>query len=550
MASSVIREFLVALGFKTDESALAKFSLGIEKATKSVLLLATAVEATASTVAVGIARFASNLEALYFASQRTGASASNLKAFALAAQNFGASADEALGSVEALASFLRNNPGGEGILQGLGLQTRDPKTGRMRDTTDLLLDFGKATAKMPFYLANQYAQILGVSERTLLALRNGEFEAELDKRRTQLENVGFKQATEDAHRFMEQLRDLLPFVEQFGVRVYEAIANRLGFTIEKLTVWLQQNGPWLADRIVEAAVKVIGWAETLIVWIEVVIAKLKEWDKETDGWSTKLLGALILLKAIGGAEIIGGVLSLAAAFVKLGTSIGTAGAAGVAAKGVGLLGMLGWGVGGGIAAGWALDKLFPDNWLARFGNYIGGGLYESIHRSEAAVRQFEDMGWTHAQAAGIVANLSAESALNPTAVGDGGNAVGIAQWHADRFAGLQRWAASNNLDPSALDTQLKYVNVEARSDPQLMAMMRAAGNAGTAGEIFSRYYERPADADAEAIRRGNAAVTLSQKTDIHVYGTGNDPISAANAVAAEQSRVNQEMVHNLAPRVQ
>src|SRR5260363_90445 len=47
-------------------------------------------------------------------------------------------------------------------------------------------------------------------------------------------------------------------------------------------------------------------------------------------------------------------------------------------------------------------------------------------------------GWTHKQAAGIVANLKIESGLNPKAVGDGGKAYGIAQWHPPRQAEFRR----------------------------------------------------------------------------------------------------------------
>ena len=114
--SEVIKSFLVSLGFKKDESALKQFVANIEAATKTVLALGVAVEAAAVSVAIGVTRFANNLEQLYFASQRVGASALNLKALDRAAQDFGASAGEALQSVEGLARYLRNNPGGEGFL--------------------------------------------------------------------------------------------------------------------------------------------------------------------------------------------------------------------------------------------------------------------------------------------------------------------------------------------------------------------------------------------------------------------------------------------------
>ncbi len=108
--TSVIKEFLVALGFRTDEAALKNFQSGIDKASKAVFGLAAAIETTAVGVAAGVARWASGLEALYFASIRTGSSAASLKAFDRAAQDFGASAGEALGSVEGLAHAFAREP--------------------------------------------------------------------------------------------------------------------------------------------------------------------------------------------------------------------------------------------------------------------------------------------------------------------------------------------------------------------------------------------------------------------------------------------------------
>ena len=83
--SNVIKEFLVKLGYKHDEASLKQFKDGIVHATKVVVGFAAAVEATAVAVSVGVAKFASNLEALYFASIRTGSAAASLKAFDRAA---------------------------------------------------------------------------------------------------------------------------------------------------------------------------------------------------------------------------------------------------------------------------------------------------------------------------------------------------------------------------------------------------------------------------------------------------------------------------------
>lgn len=79
---------------------------------------------------------------------------------------------------------------------------------------------------------------------------------------------------------------------------------------------------------------------------------------------------------------------------------------------------------------------------------------------------FNNLGWSPVQSAGIVGNLQHESAspnLNPLAVGDGGRAFGIAQWHPDRIKGLLDFAKQYNLNPKARDTQILYVDHELRN---------------------------------------------------------------------------------------
>lgn len=100
-------------------------------------------------------------------------------------------------------------------------------------------------------------------------------------------------------------------------------------------------------------------------------------------------------------------------------------------------------------------------------------------------------------AAGIVGNLMQESGLKTDAIGDGGKARGIAQWHPDRFAGLQTFAKGRN--PYALDTQLDYLVHEASSRGDLKKMS-IAKNSGEAAYLFAKHFERPKVIDSNRIQ--------------------------------------------------
>ncbi|HET6804874.1 MAG TPA: hypothetical protein VFH59_05455, partial [Frateuria sp.] len=91
MSTSVIREFLVRLGYKVDSTGERKFIDGVKHVTEETQKLGLAAAAAATAVAAAVTKMASNLEDLYFMSQRTGASAQNIKAIGFAASQMGSS---------------------------------------------------------------------------------------------------------------------------------------------------------------------------------------------------------------------------------------------------------------------------------------------------------------------------------------------------------------------------------------------------------------------------------------------------------------------------
>lgn len=113
-----------------------------------------------------------------------------------------------------------------------------------------------------------------------------------------------------------------------------------------------------------------------------------------------------------------------------------------------------------------------------------------------AFSYYQQKGIAPHVAAGIVGNLMQESNLNPYAKGDNGLARGVAQWHPDRFAGLQKFAGNRN--PYDLKTQLDYVLYEANQRGDLQAL-QGTKDAGEAAYHFARRYERPKVIDQRRI---------------------------------------------------
>lgn len=123
---------------------------------------------------------------------------------------------------------------------------------------------------------------------------------------------------------------------------------------------------------------------------------------------------------------------------------------------------------------------------------------------------FQDLGWTPAQSAGITAYLSAESGFNSSAVGDGGQAYGVAQWDPDRQANFKKWAGKD-IRQSTLEDQLRFVHYELTEGAEVAAgkLLKASENSRDAGATVYRYYERPGTDETararEAASRGEVA---------------------------------------------
>ncbi|KVC71451.1 mannosyl-glycoprotein endo-beta-N-acetylglucosamidase [Burkholderia ubonensis] len=310
--SVVIREFLVALGFKVDEKGLKKFKEGVEDTTKGVKQLITTISGAALTVSAGVAAFASKLERLYFVAQRTGASATSLRGFEFAARNMGVSAEAATGTIENLARFLRNNPAGEGYLATLGVQTRNAN-GELRDTVDIMSDLGGALAKKPTWLASQYGNILGIDENLMLAMRNGDFEKLLKQYREMSKTTGLDKAADDSHKFMTQLRGLGTTFENLGIRVEGAMLQKIGPQLGRFQRWVDEHADEIAAKIGDIANTLLKVAEAVGPPVGKLVDLLLELDGATNGWSTKLLLLGVALKALGVFKIARGVWKIAGA---------------------------------------------------------------------------------------------------------------------------------------------------------------------------------------------------------------------------------------------
>ena len=97
-------------------------------------------------------------------------------------------------------------------------------------------------------------------------------------------------------------------------------------------------------------------------------------------------------------------------------------------------------------------------------------------------------------AEGFAMNVKDESNFNPTAVGDNGNAYGLAQWNGPRKRALETYAASVGGDVSDPEVQMDFLMHELETNEAgSWAKIQGATTAGEAAALIVDHFERPAE---------------------------------------------------------
>jgi lysozyme len=316
MAESVLKSFVVSLGFKINDQQFRNFNEGllkISKGTTELLRNFKALgEATAlSTTAIGasLVAVAKPLESMYYLAQRTGASAKEIDVLGYSFEQLGMSAETAGALIDKMAQARRTRPGLNGILGMLGVdpgQTDNAKT--MVQLITQLRNMDVKSGGKNHYVASQYASMFGVDEATFKRIEDNfpTWVAMMQQRQDMLAKDGYdpQKSSVAGVAFMRQFNEMKTAVTDFAKK--------------------------LETSLMPIGITVMGW-------IKDVAIELGKADTATGGWSTRILALALSLKTLSTA------LSL------LGRATGISGAL----KGLGKVAGIGGGAaeGGAVAAG-------------------------------------------------------------------------------------------------------------------------------------------------------------------------------------------------------
>lgn len=153
----------------------------------------------------------------------------------------------------------------------------------------------------------------------------------------------------------------------------------------------------------------------------------------------------------------------------------------------------------------------------------------------------EQRGWRRPAAAGIAGNVAGESgvSLNPRAIGDGGQAIGLFQHNGPRAQALQAYASQRGKSWDDPLVQVDFAEHEINTQyPGLRERLNASATPHHAATTFMNEFERPAERQRNAAVRGAFARQIASVLDRLA------PVGVAQAASPKPQRSLDDAVNS------
>ena len=479
-------------------------------------------------------------------------SANSISAFSNAAELAGGSAEGLQGTMDMLSRSqtelqLTGQSGLIPYFAALGVSLADTQ-GKAKPVSGLLLELSDRFSKMDRTTANNFGRMMGIDQGTMQLLLKGRSEIELTlARQKEYSAVTDKQA-EQASRLRGAMVSSRQSFEAFGRELLSkatpALEKLLG-AFENFGAWVRENSEFVQTFLTIMAVGIAAVGASLIpinltaVAIVALGAAIAGLYQDYQVWKRGGESFIDWAKWEPGIKLAGeGIKFMRDLLIDL---VYRAIAAGDTIAKV----FQGDFAGAKIASKAVIEgisKLPTENSNASTSQGAAPGA-----RQNQAMRYFQAQGYTQNQAAGLVANISRESAFDPAAVGDGGKAYGILQWHPDRQNEFKK-LFGKDIKGSSFDDQMAFMQYELTQGNERRAgdALRNTTSAGEAAAVLSKRYVRPADAEGEARRRASLAMSFAGVPGASQAASGaGAPQMAQASVNSAPAGSNQSVVNTI-----
>jgi hypothetical protein len=533
----ILRDYLVALGFKIDENGWRDFNEKLQISSRNAARFGSTVAAAATEIGVATERVARQYEELYYVQQRVGSNVSGIKAIEFGMKQIGSSAEAGRGAIEGMAAAARMNPGLRAMFKGMGIDMSNPVKGIGQLADVMKARFGEAG----YFVGARFAGMAGIDETTF---------RQIWMNREKLK----RQETEHARRQKEAGIDADKFAKdsvKFGDSLRE-LYDRWDLLIERVAQ------DWLP-----VAQKTVDFGNAITKW-------LTDANTASQGW----LGTLAsIAAALGTLRVAGAALGAAGRLVGLGG--GAAGGAGAAAgaSGLGLrAGLMRGGVVGGAIGALGVMKYDKNNSVRDQLRGAFGIKSDKEALATSIVTAAQHLGIDPVDLATAISYETAGTfdswKKGPTT--QHGEHRGLIQWGEPQRAKYgvtkdssiqqQMTAVEKYLADAGVKPGMKLLDIYSAINAGRVGRNNAsdANNGGAPGTVADKVGGMGAHRDkARALLSetpllssgAGSSVTISQKNDIKVSGV-SDPSKAASSVGGELARVTGDLVRNTASAVQ
>ncbi|WP_449411090.1 phage tail tip lysozyme [Methylobacterium komagatae] len=551
MATQVLKEFLVAIGFKVDSVSFNKQSETIANYEKSIIQAekkvdearlksaknleqrnkieaelhlkalkrgleeakateenqkrqALAIAGTAATVAVAVAAAMAAIgnavrntigefDRLSYISARTGASVGNIKAIGYAFSQTGSSAEAAVQALENFGRARRANPGVDGLLRSYGVSTEGDSSEVLSNALDAI------TKRHPQYTAQQVAGLIGISpDEVDHWIRYRKEIAEFNKQYKDLQrsfgvNGGeMARASTSISRAMGEFSAVIEVLKNklvsFFLPAIEAVAKGMTDLLHILTN--EENVAAFAsyfDKPIAAVKEMVRWVKALYDQFVVLFEYVR------NSPIGKLLGGIN--PGYFREKFLDFITPSSASASEAFGGGGSGGGPGLFRRGAN-----------------AVSRLFGGDPGDMSGGRASRQKGENVAGAKESYDFWRSKGLTHAQSAGLVGMEEGESNFNPRAIGDGGAAHGAFQHHPDRRAKIFR-GTGIDIDRASHREQLEaaYWEMTKGDEKAAWAAVKRADSPGGSAAAGVYKFERPLDKAGEAARRGARANYWAEK---------------------------------------
>ncbi|MBO1014939.1 hypothetical protein IPU70_15365 [Achromobacter sp. SD115] len=371
------------------------------------------------------------------------------------------------------------------------------------------------------------AQDMGISEGLFNLFKRGPDELErllqVQEKRAAISSNDAEAASQLRDRYLD-LRDTF---ESVSIKVLLALMPAFERLISLAQGW--------GDYLLENRDEIVGWVDGAVQAIVKFVDAADSAAQAVGGWQNVLLalGALKILSWVSS------LLDLASALGAVAKALGTLGGAG-AATGLGALRGLGpvaLRAAGPVAAGAALLvgskglNSGEDETLAAMRN-------PALKSREVidAVRYFESKGYAREAAVGLVANLQAQSNLDPRAVGADGVSAGIGLWNPRRQAEFKR-VYGMDMRESTVEQQLDFAAWELKNTRRRAGVhLAAAATPAQAGVAVYRHFGlSKSEGDSSSEERKLVAAAGAIHGTLFLEDQERGAAAAATTAAAAQA---------------